>query len=106
MFCNANLRSDGQPVGKLSMGQQPVESSSSVSHIFGHDWIAWIGRCEVGLGLASMPRPALLSCFPPENGGSMLSGKAGGQPMTATVAMTAMTLSFSARVVVLVAHCR
>lgn len=36
----------------------------------------------------------------------MLSGKAGGQPMTATVAMTAMTLSFSARVVVLVAHCR
>ena len=83
-----------------------LHTHTRVSHIFGHDWIAWIGRCEVGLGLASMPRPALLSCFPPENGGSMLSGKAGGQPMTATVAMTAMTLSFSARVVVLVAHCR
>lgn len=51
-----------------------------VSHIFGHDWIAWIGQCEVGLGLASMPRPALLSCFPPENGGSMLSGKEVGNP--------------------------
>ena len=34
MFCNANLRSDGQPVGELSMGQQPVESSSSLPVFF------------------------------------------------------------------------
>ena len=55
------------------------------THMF-HTFLGMIGLlglagCEVGLGLASMPRPALLSCFPPENGGSMLSGKAGGQPL-------------------------
>lgn len=61
MFCNANLRSDGQPVGELSMGQQPVESSSSLpvffqrktkmlhTHMF-HTFLGMIGL----LGLAGV----------------------------------------------------